>query len=45
MADLRLVGVSKRFGNVQAVHGLSLDIGSGEFIVLLGPSEIGRAHV
>ena len=42
MADLRLVGVSKRFGNVQAVHGLSLDIASGEFIVLLGPSGAGK---
>jgi multiple sugar transport system ATP-binding protein len=42
MADLRLDGVSKRFGEVQAVHDLSLDVKSGEFIVLLGPSGAGK---
>jgi multiple sugar transport system ATP-binding protein len=42
MADLRLEGVGKRFGEVQAVDGLSLDIRSGEFIVLLGPSGAGK---
>jgi multiple sugar transport system ATP-binding protein len=42
MADLRLQGVGKRFGQVQAVQGLDLDIRSGEFIVLLGPSGAGK---
>lgn len=42
MADLRLEGVGKRFGEVQAVHDLNLDIRSGEFIVLLGPSGAGK---
>jgi multiple sugar transport system ATP-binding protein len=42
MADLRLEGVSKRFGDVQAVRELTLDIKSGEFIVLLGPSGAGK---
>jgi multiple sugar transport system ATP-binding protein len=42
MADLRLDGVDKRFGTVQAVQGLSLDVASGEFIVLLGPSGAGK---
>lgn len=42
MADLRLAGVSKRFGAVQAVQGLDLDVASGEFIVLLGPSGAGK---
>ena len=42
MADLRLQGVGKRFGEVPAVHDLSLDIRSGEFIVLLGPSGAGK---
>ena len=42
MADLRLAGVAKRFGNVPAVQDLDLDIASGEFIVLLGPSGAGK---
>ena len=42
MADLQLSGISKRFGDVQAVSDLSLDIQSGEFIVLLGPSGAGK---
>jgi multiple sugar transport system ATP-binding protein len=42
MADLSLSGVNKRFGATQAVQGLSIDIASGEFIVLLGPSGAGK---
>jgi multiple sugar transport system ATP-binding protein len=42
MADLRIEGVSKRFGEVQAIERLDLDIKSGEFIVLLGPSGAGK---
>jgi multiple sugar transport system ATP-binding protein len=42
MADLRLASVSKRFGAVAAVQGLDLEIGSGDFIVLLGPSGAGK---
>ncbi len=42
MAELRIEGLHKRFGAVQAIAGLSLDIPSGEFIVLLGPSGAGK---
>ncbi|MFI4932944.1 MAG: ATP-binding cassette domain-containing protein, partial [Burkholderiales bacterium] len=42
MADLQLKDISKRFGTVQAVQVLNLDIASGEFIVLLGPSGAGK---
>jgi multiple sugar transport system ATP-binding protein len=42
MADLSLRSVNKRFGAIQAVHNLNLDVASGEFIVLLGPSAAGK---
>ncbi len=42
VAELRLEGVVKRFGAVTAVDALSLEIASGEFIVLLGPSGAGK---
>jgi multiple sugar transport system ATP-binding protein len=42
MADLRLDGVGKRFGAIAAVSDLSLDVASGEFLVLLGPSGAGK---
>jgi multiple sugar transport system ATP-binding protein len=42
MAELRLQGVDKHFGTVHAVKQLDLDIASGEFFVLLGPSGAGK---
>ena len=42
MAELRLQGVAKRFGTVQAVHELELTVANGEFVVLLGPSGAGK---
>ena len=39
---LRLVDVSKNFGDVQAVDGISLDVHAGEFFALLGPSGSGK---
>jgi multiple sugar transport system ATP-binding protein len=42
MADLQLIGISKRFDGTQAVQDLNLDVKSGEFIVLLGPSGAGK---
>jgi putrescine transport system ATP-binding protein len=39
---LRIEAVSKTFGTVRAVDGLSLDIGRGEFFALLGPSGCGK---
>ncbi len=42
MAELRLHRVGKRFGAVQALQSLSLEVASGEFIVLLGPSGAGK---
>ncbi|HSV60288.1 MAG TPA: ABC transporter ATP-binding protein [Variovorax sp.] len=42
MAELRLAHIGKRFGAVQAVDDLQLEVQSGEFFVLLGPSGAGK---
>src|SRR5665213_3792674 len=39
---LRIDAVVKKFGNLRAVDGLSLDIRAGEFFALLGPSGCGK---
>ncbi len=41
-ADIRLRGLTKRFGDVVAVDGVDLDIAPGEFFTLLGPSGSGK---
>jgi ABC-type sugar transport system ATPase subunit len=40
--DVRLEGVTKRFGDVVAVDDLSLSVPSGSFFALLGPSGCGK---
>lgn len=42
MADVELKGITKRFGNVRALRGVSFDIKDGEFFVLLGPTGAGK---
>ena len=42
MAEVALVDVSKSYGTVEAVRGLSLSIADGEFVVLLGPTGAGK---
>ena len=39
---IRFQNVSKRYGEVVVVDGLSLEIADGEFVVLLGPSGCGK---
>src|SRR5471032_1750917 len=42
VAEVALVDVSKSYGPVEAVSGLSLSISDGEFVVLLGPTGAGK---
>lgn len=42
MADIRLEGVTKQFGDVTAVENLELYVHNGEFVVLLGPTGAGK---
>jgi multiple sugar transport system ATP-binding protein len=39
---LRLSGVSKSYGSVRALEGLSFDVVKGRFFVLFGPSSVGK---
>ncbi|MDZ7824172.1 MAG: sn-glycerol-3-phosphate ABC transporter ATP-binding protein UgpC [Ahrensia sp.] len=43
MANLKLTGVKKAYGAVEILHGIDLDIKSGEFIVFVGPSGCGKS--
>ena len=43
MARVKLEGVSKNYGSVEAVKGLSLDCRDREFLCLLGPSGCGKS--
>ena len=40
--DLRLVGITKRFGGFTAVDDLDLTVPQGSFFALLGPSGCGK---
>jgi len=43
MAGLELKGVKKSFGSVDVIHGVDLDVASGEFVVFVGPSGCGKS--
>ena len=42
MAEISLARVSKRFGTVEVIRDVSLDVASGELVVFLGPSGSGK---
>ncbi len=39
---ISLVGISKRFGDLTAVHSLDLEVRKGEFFSIIGPSGCGK---
>jgi multiple sugar transport system ATP-binding protein len=43
MAGIRLEQVTKSFGSVKAVDGVTLEIADAEFLVLVGPSGCGKS--
>ncbi|ERI15282.1 hypothetical protein O206_19590 [Ochrobactrum sp. EGD-AQ16] len=43
MADLSLKNIRKSYANMEVLHGIDLDIRSGEFIVFVGPSGCGKS--
>jgi ABC-type sugar transport system ATPase subunit len=42
MAGLKLQNVVKRFGQTEVIHGISLQVDDGEFVVFVGPSGCGK---
>ncbi len=42
MAEIRIEGLTRYFGDVRAVDDVSLEVADGDFLVLLGPSGCGK---
>jgi len=43
MATLSLKDVRKSYGRTEVVHGVSIDVADGEFVVIVGPSGCGKS--
>jgi len=43
MATLSIDNIKKRFGQTEVIHGVSIDVTDGEFIVIVGPSGCGKS--
>jgi ABC-type Fe3+/spermidine/putrescine transport system ATPase subunit len=43
MASVDIVHVCKSFGGMEVTHGMSMSIGDGEFVTIVGPSGCGRS--
>src|ERR671933_2861489 len=43
MAAVEIRNVRKAFGSTQVIHGVSIDIADGEFVILVGPSGCGKS--
>jgi ABC-type sugar transport system ATPase subunit len=45
MAKVQLRDVRKSFGKFETIHGITIDMEDGEFVVLVGPSGCGKSTV
>jgi sn-glycerol 3-phosphate transport system ATP-binding protein len=43
MAEVSLRDVRKKYGDLEVIHGVSMDIQDGEFVVIVGPSGCGKS--
>jgi multiple sugar transport system ATP-binding protein len=43
MANVSIRDVRKRFGTTEVLHGVSVEIDDGEFVILVGPSGCGKS--
>ena len=43
MANVTITNVRKAFGSTEVLHGVSVDIEDGEFVILVGPSGCGKS--
>ena len=43
VATVRLQDITKRYGAVQVIQGIDLDIADGQFVILVGPSGCGKS--
>ena len=43
MATVEIRDVRKAFGSTKVLHGVSVDIADGQFVVLVGPSGCGKS--
>jgi phosphate transport system ATP-binding protein len=43
MGAVSINNVRKNYGNVEVLHGVSVDIADGEFVILVGPSGCGKS--
>ena len=43
MATVSIRDVKKSFGEAEVIHGISMEITDGEFVVMVGPSGCGKS--
>ena len=43
MSGVSLNSIIKRYGNLEVIHGIDLEVQDGEFLVLVGPSGCGKS--